>query len=195
MTHNSRVGVMHDLRYIRSHITVVQDAWSRIRLEQTQFLEAADPDEDIAELARSTQAQLGGILRDCSESVFQLRSSMNDDIEIVRSSVESVKGQMDALKHDLSSQLRAQNAEAVTPGILAAAIAALERHVNEYFPKNTTLHSISLKLPFDVFSQPANRSKAEIELRIDVECEDRERKMDALNAQLARFYRTRNEAS
>jgi hypothetical protein len=193
MTQNSRV--IHALCCFQSHITVVQDAWSRIRLEQTQFLEAADSDSNIAELARSTQAQLGGIVRDCSESVFQLRSSMSDDIEIVRSSVESVQGQLDALKHDLSSQLQAQNAEAVTPGILAAAISALERHVNEYFPENTTLHSVSLKLPSDVFSQPANRSKAEIELRIDVECEDRERKIDALDAQLARFYRTRNEAS
>lgn len=116
-----------------SHITVVQDAWSKIRDEQTKCLEAANSDEEIAALALASQAQLRDIAQDCAESVFQLRSSMNGDIEILRSSVESIHGQLDALKRGLSSQPQERNL-GVTPDILAAAVGALERQFNEYEP-------------------------------------------------------------
>jgi hypothetical protein len=116
---------------------VIQDAWARIRVEQAQGLEAVvshGQDEDLAELARATQGQLNGIMRECTDSVFQLRSSMSNDVETVRSSVEEVQRQLDTLKHSLATQKHERPADAVTPGILAAAVAALERHVNEYAP-------------------------------------------------------------
>ena len=123
---------------------VVQDAWERIRkesFERTRAEEDASCD-DIAELAKCTQAQLNNIARECSDSVFRLRSSMSGDVDVLRREVEAVQGQMDALKQDLASQLHELSAAAVTPGILAAAIAAMEKHANQYLPaRSIILHS------------------------------------------------------
>jgi hypothetical protein len=123
---------------------VVQDAWERIRkesFERTRAEEDASCD-DIAELAKCTQAQLNNIARECTDSVFRLRSSMSGDVDVLRREVEAVQGQMDALKQDLASQLHELSAAAVTPGILAAAIAAMEKHANQYLPaRSIILHS------------------------------------------------------
>jgi hypothetical protein len=124
---------------------VVQDAWERIRkesFEQTRAEEDASCD-DIAELAKRTQAQLNNIARECSDSVLRLRSSMSGDVDVLRREVETVQGQLDALKQDMASQLHELSTAAITPGILAAAIAAMEQHTNQYLPTR----SIILHLP------------------------------------------------
>lgn len=115
-------------------MTVVQDAWTRIRHEHSQHLSAASTDEGMAELARTTQMQLRSIVQDCTDSVLQLRSSMNEDLEDVRCSIEAFQEQLGAMKSSQVSQAHERSAETVTPQILAAAVAAIQRHVDEYFP-------------------------------------------------------------
>ena len=139
-----RVFVVESGFHLRMIFAVVQDAWARIRVEQAQGLEAVvsrGQDEDVAVLARATQEQLHGITRQCTDSVLQLRSSMSNDVETVRSSLEEVQRQLDTLKHSLSTQKHERDADAVTPGILAAAVAALERHCNEYAHKHSSYRS------------------------------------------------------
>ena len=115
---------------------------------------------------------------------------MNGNFETLRNSVETIRGQLDALERGVSSQPQQSNLEAVTPDILAAAVAALERHLDECAPVRMTSSFLNIaSLDY------ASRSKAGIEHRIDLECEDRERKIDVLNAQIARLYRTSNHAS
>ena len=115
-------------------MTVVQDAWTRIRHEHSQHLSTASTDEGMAELARTTQMQLRSIVQDCTDSVLQLRSSMNEDLEDVRCSIEAFQEQLGAMKSSQVSQAHERSAETVTPQILAAAVAAIQRHVDEYFP-------------------------------------------------------------
>ena len=164
---------------------VVQDAWERIRkesFEQTRAEEDASCD-DIAELAKRTQAQLNNIARECSDSVLRLRSSMSGDVDVLRREVETVQGQLDALKQDLASQLHELSTAAITPGILAAAIAAMEQHTNQYLPtRSIVLHDTA-------------RSRVSFDRRVDAEREERERKLDALHVQIARLSRTNGEAS
>jgi hypothetical protein len=67
---------------------------------------------------------------------------MSGDVDVLRREVETVQEQLDALKQDLASQLHELSAAAVTPGILAAAIAAMEKHTNQYLPtRSIFLHS------------------------------------------------------
>ncbi len=57
---------------------------------------------------------------------------MSDDVDVLRREVGTVHGQLDALQQSLALQLHEHSASAVTPGILAAAVAAIEKHTNEY---------------------------------------------------------------
>jgi hypothetical protein len=115
-------------------MAVVQDAWARIRYEQTQHLSSSSSDEDLAKLSRATQMQLRGIVQDCIDSVCQLRLSMNEDLAALRTSVETLQEQLEATKSCLASQHHERARETVTPQILAAAVAAIERLVHEFVP-------------------------------------------------------------
>ena len=90
-------------------------------------------DESIAELHRFTRQQHQSIVQECTESIFQLGSSMTGELEVMSSSVESVQEQLDVLKESIASQVNERSTQSVTPGILAAAVAAIEKHTNEYF--------------------------------------------------------------
>jgi hypothetical protein len=116
--------------------SVVQDAWTRIRSEHLQQIDATSTEEDMAELARATQMQLRNIVQDCTDSVLQLRLSINDDLDAMRSSIETFQEQLEAMERGSASQRHecSASADAVTPGILAAAVAAIERLVKEYLP-------------------------------------------------------------
>jgi hypothetical protein len=111
--------------------TVVQDAWTRIRSEHLQQIDATNTEEDMAELARATQMQLRNIVQDCTDSVLQLRLSIDDDLDAMRSSIETFQQQLEAMQRGSASLRHECCADAVTPGILAAAVAAIERLVNE----------------------------------------------------------------
>jgi hypothetical protein len=151
-------------------------------------------DESIAELHRFTRQQHQSIVQECTESIFQLGSSMTGELEVMSSSVESVQEQLDVLKESIASQVNERSTQSVTPGILAAAVAALERHVDEYLPPPSTRLSFSPSQNFNARTD-SNRSRAVIELRMNQDCEERERKLDVLDAQVSRLYRTNKDAA
>jgi uncharacterized protein Yka (UPF0111/DUF47 family) len=115
-------------------------------LEWQQYPEAATAEEELEEIALSTQTQLRSIVQECKNYVMQLRMSMKEDLSVLRRSVEAMETQLDTVQRRFASDVDQRETDSVSPKMLAAAISALEQHVNQYRPSSRAVHFIAIIL-------------------------------------------------